>query len=63
MTTPDTITTAQVQAIFHALATATEKSRRIMRSVEDGLADPDHASATINAILANLQSKLGRDEP
>ncbi len=62
MTTPDTITTAQVQAIFHALATATEKSRRIMRSVEDGEIHPVKASVKMNELLVNLYAKLGKED-
>jgi len=62
MTTPDTITTAQVQAIFHALATATDKAQRVMRSVEDGEIHPVKASVKLNELLVKLYAKLGEED-
>jgi hypothetical protein len=60
--TPDTITTAQVVAVFHALSTATEKARRVMRLAEDSGITPQGASERLNAILSNLSVDLERED-
>ena len=56
--TADTITTAHTVAIFHALAEATEKARRIMRLAEDGLIYPSHAATRLNIVVSNLETAL-----
>jgi hypothetical protein len=58
---PDTITTAQVVAVFHALSTATEKARRVMRLAEDSDITPQCASERLNAILSNLDAELEQE--
>ena len=54
----ETITTQATRDIFHALMTAAEKSRRIMRSTEDGLCEPEHAAFIVNSTLATLKLAL-----
>ena len=61
MITPETITTAKVISVFHALATATEKARRVMRLAEDSDITPEAASERINSIITNLNDELARD--
>jgi hypothetical protein len=58
--TADTITVDKVEAIFHALSEATEKTRRVMHQSQDGDIQPLLAAGRINQILENLQSTLGR---
>ena len=59
MITAENITTAKTEAIFHVLATACEKSRRVMRMAQDGDTDPENAADMLNKLLANLTIGLG----
>ena len=54
----DTLTTAQTVAVFHALATASEKARRIMRMAEDSDIAPHDAAGRINSLIVNLEIAL-----
>lgn len=56
--TAGTITTDKTRAVFHALATATDKSRRVMRMSEDSVITPDDAAAQINALISTLNLTL-----
>lgn len=53
-----TITPAHTVAIFHALMTAAEKARRIMRLSEDFDISPHAAASRINALLSTLNLSL-----
>lgn len=52
------ITTAQTEAIFHALMTAAEKSRRIMRLAQDSDILPADAAHRLNQIITALNIEL-----
>jgi hypothetical protein len=54
----DTMTMDNTRVIFHALMTAAEKSRRIMRLAEDSDINPHGAARALNTILGNLQFAL-----
>lgn len=54
----DTITTANTVAVFHALATASEKARRIMRMAEDSDINPFNAASQLNAIISTMNLAL-----
>ena len=54
----DKITTANTVAVFHALATASEKARRIMRLTEDSDINPFNAASQLNAIISTLNLAL-----
>lgn len=60
MITADNITTGKTEAIFHLLATACEKSRRVMRMSQDGSTDPENAADMLNKLLESLA--IGLDE-
>ena len=61
MITADTITTKQVEQVFHALATATERARSVMRLSQDSDIAPHTAAARINLILETLKGTLERE--
>lgn len=61
--TADNITVERVEAIFHALSEATEKTRRVMRQSQDADIQPLLAAGRINQILDNLQATIGGIEP
>jgi len=52
------LTTAQTVAIFHALATAADKARWVMRKAQDGDFAPDEAASRLNALLSTLNLSL-----
>ena len=54
----ETITTDTTRAVFRALITAAEKSRRIMRLSEDSDIAPHDAASRINALLNTLNLAL-----
>ena len=56
--TAENITTDATRAIFHALMTAAEKSRRIMRMAEDGDISVGDAAEKLNSILSTLNLEL-----
>ena len=58
MITADNITTQTTVDAFHALATATDKARSLMRDAQDGSVDPVMAANRINVIMANLKAEL-----
>ena len=58
MITAENITTEKTEAIFHLLATACEKSRRVMRMAQDGSTDPENASDMLNRLLNDLTISL-----
>jgi len=60
MITADNITTDKTESIFHLLATACEKSRRVMRMSQDGSTDPENAADMLNKLLESLA--IGLDE-
>ena len=54
----ETITIDTTRAVFHALMTAAEKARRIMRLSEESDIAPHDAASRINALLSTLNLAL-----
>lgn len=54
----DMLTTETTRVIFHALMTAAEKSRRVMRLAEDSDISPAAAAEALNNLLRTLQLTL-----